>query len=137
MTQAARARQRATVRRLAAGDLSNRAIARKVGVSESTVRRWRTDDAPRDAGGAAPVTQAGAPCHAPLVVPVDADMADHLAVLAEAGHDVHDAVRACVELVADAYRYAWDYGLYLRGVPPEFRVRVRGDALPVPRARAR
>lgn len=114
MSASTRAGQRAAVRDLAAQEVSNRTIARQVGVSESTVRRWRAAESAPDA----------------LAVPVDAELREHLAVLCEAGLDTAAAVRMALGLIADAYEYAWDYGLCERGTAPEIRVRIKGDALP-------
>lgn len=151
MTTPTNARQRARVRRLASQELSNRAIAGRVGVSESTVRRWRADDASMtqqaaigDAPTDAPATQGDAPTDAPVAHPaaplaaspaaltlqVDADMAHHLAVLAEAGHDAQAAVCRALEFLADGYAYAWDYGITRRGTAPVMRVQVKGDRAP-------
>jgi IS30 family transposase len=128
-TQAARTRQRAKVRRLAEQGASNRTIAVKAGVSESTVRRWRKDDAPAAQEAASPGASPGAPDDV-LTVALDNDLRDHLAVLAETGHDAQSAVTLALETIADAYRYAWDYALTERGTPPEIRVRIKGDQLP-------
>lgn len=128
-TQITRAKQRAKVRHLAGRELPNRAIARKVGVSESTVRRWRAEDAPHRA--AAPVTDA--PPAAPpqtLTVALDSDLSYHLGVLAEAGHDPQEAIGKAVAFLSDAYAYAWDYGVNERGVVPEIRFQVKGDQWP-------
>jgi hypothetical protein len=143
-----RDRQRATVRHLATQELSNRQIAVRVGISESTVRRWRTDDAATDAATThpapsddAPVTHPGAPddapdAHAaradaphdaPFDLHVDDDLRAALAVLAAAGHAPRDAVRMAVILLADAYQSAWDYDITPRGTAPAVRVMVRHD----------
>lgn len=129
LTQKTRARLRAKVRRLAEQNLSNRVIAVKAGVSESTVRRWRAGDAAVTQQAAPPDAPHDAPSDA-LTVALDDELRDHLAVLAEAGHDAQAAVTRALELVADAYRYAWDYGLAERGTPPNLRVRIKGDQLP-------
>lgn len=76
------------------------------------------DDATHDAPGDA------------LTVVLDDELRDHLAVLADAGHDAQAAVAMALSAVADAYRYALDYGLTQPGTAPEIRVRVKGDALP-------
>lgn len=78
------------------------------------------------------VTDASSPASEPdhLTVPLDADMRDHLAVLTEAGDAPADAVTRAVELLADAYRGAWDYGLYQRGQRPDIRLHVKGDMPP-------
>lgn len=127
--QMTRAKKRAKVLNLVDRGLPNRAIAAKVGVSESTVRRWRTDDAPHRA--AAPVTDAppAAPPHT-LTVALDGDLSYHLGVLAEAGHDPQEAIGKAVAFLSDAYAYAWDYGVNERGVVPEIRFQVKGDQWP-------
>lgn len=129
LTQVTRARQRAKVRHLAGRGLSNRVIASKTGVSESTVRRWRADDAPHRA--AAPVTDAPADASpGTLTVALDDELSYHLGVLAEAGHDTQQAVEKAVAWLSDAYASAWDYGIYDRGKVPELRFRVKGDPWP-------
>lgn len=116
MSAATRARRRAKARLLADQGLSNRVVAKRVGVSESTVRRWRAEDR----AVAAPET---APEPAPLHLPVEGDFAEDLAVLTEAGGTAREAVKLAVQLLADAYRCGWDYGLYERTERPAVRVR--------------
>lgn len=118
MSAATRAKQRAKAHRLAEQGVSAKATAKRVGVSESTVRRWRAAD------------RAAAPAEQLLTVVLDDDLHDHLKVLAEGGHDAQTAVATALELIADAYRCAWDYGTYERGTAPEIRVRIKGDPLP-------
>lgn len=141
-----RARRIARVLRLTEQGESARVIAKKIGVSEATVRRWRrtpraTDDAPEcdtaassctadDAPECVTDASPGASPPAHLTVPLDADLRAHLDVLAEAGHDPLDAVTRAVELLADAYRRAWDYGLYPRPQRPDIWVHVKGDMPP-------
>jgi hypothetical protein len=84
--------RRDAVRQLAGQGRSNRAIARHVGISEATVRRWRSDDAPT------------------LTIPLDDDLAADLATLTTNGNQPSDAVRAAVRHMADAYRRAWEHG---------------------------
>jgi len=124
-----RAKKRTRVRHLAGRGLSHRAIARKVGVSESTVRRWRTADAPHRAAAPANDAPAALPLDT-LTVTLDPETRRLLAVLAEAGHDPTSAVQLALDLIANTYEYAWDYGLAERGTAPEIRVRVKGDQLP-------
>lgn len=125
MSAATRAKQRARALQLAGQGTSSKAVAKRVGVSESTVRRWRAAERAEQDGatGTEPAEQL-------LTVALDDDLRDHLAVLAEGGHDAQAAVAMALELIADSYRSAWDYGTYERGTPPEIRVRVKGDWVP-------
>lgn len=95
--------RRVEVRQLAGQGMSNRAVARRVGVSEATVRRWRRDDADET--------------HDAISVVLDDDLHDDLNVLAEVGMFADAAIRFTVQLVADAVRSAWDYGDVARGAP--------------------
>lgn len=132
MSASTRAGQRAAVRGLAAQEVSNRTIAKQVGVSESTVRRWRASDAPHRVTDSVrepdatpvPVTADDATDDA-LTVPLDDDLRDRLKVLAEAGYAPEAIIQLALGLVADAYAYAWDYGLTERGTAPDIQVMVR------------
>lgn len=131
MTAATRARRRAKARLLAEQGLSNRTIAKRVGVSESTVRRWRAEDRAAECVTAAPE---GAPPAAEqpaapdaLTVPYDDALRDDMAVLTAAGLAPDAAVMLAVQLLADAYRTAWDYGLYARDERPAVRARPHRD----------
>ena len=64
-------------------------------------------------------------------MPLDDDLRYHLAVLAKAGHDPQAAIGKAVELMSDAYAYAWDYGTTERGTAPELRFQVKGDRWPL------
>lgn len=131
MTAATRTRRRAKVRTLAEEGLSNRAIAKRVGVGESTVRRWRAADCAAAAPEGAPDT-APPPADGPatLAPPDDADFRDDLAVLAQAGLEPGTAVTLAVQLLADAYRSAWDYGDVPRGARPRVHVITNGASAP-------
>lgn len=120
LTQVNRARQRAKVRHLAGRGLSNRVIAGKAGVSESTVRRWRADDAPHRA--AAPAIEAPAAPPDVLTVPYSGPLRDDLAVLAAAGLDEQRAVGLALRFLADAIEDAWAHQVCPRGVIPLMRV---------------
>ncbi|MFJ9917640.1 helix-turn-helix domain-containing protein [Actinacidiphila glaucinigra] len=126
MTQTAKpslSQRRATVRHLADQGMSARAIGAHLGISKDTVRRdlaataqsGARQDEPRQPcpllGAAPPVGW--------LTIPVDDDLHDHLAVLLAGGHTVTDAIRRSTELLADAYRTAWDYADLPRGVRPD------------------
>lgn len=140
---------REQVRRLIAQGLSNRAIARRPGMpSRDTIGRWRRDlaaPAPTGATGSAPPATpamppgpAGAPPvrQDPADVPVPAwrtltvcfegDLREDLAILTSAGLTQQAAVALAVQLLADAYRSAWDYGHYARGTRPGVRVQITG-----------
>lgn len=144
------ARLRAKVLRLAAEGMTNRAIARRANISESTVRRWRTTDAPDDAPPThndappahestpddAPMTHPDAPTAAPpdtLTVLLDDELRYHLATLAEAGHDAQTAITLALTTLADSYAYAWDYGITTRGTVPAVHIHIDGDPMPRPR----
>lgn len=88
------------------GNLSKRRIAREVGVSEATVRRWLRGDADATT----------------LTVPLTPDLRDDLAVLDEAGLDEAAAIAQAVQLLADAYRAAWDYDDVPRGTAPHITI---------------
>ncbi|MET7477983.1 HTH domain-containing protein [Streptomyces sp. NPDC005648] len=116
--------------------ISARNIAARLGVGKDTIRRDL--DAIRPAQSQpAPEPAAPEPSnapHAPLAEPEGAPLdplsqpvrdlltpearAD-LAVLMEAGHSASFAVRRALEVLADAYRGAWERGLYPRGTAPE------------------
>jgi hypothetical protein len=94
--------RRDDARQLAGTGLSNRKIGRVMGVSEATVRRWLRPDT--------------------LALPLTPDLRDDLAVLAQTGLDDAAAVARAVQLLADAYRTAWDYDDVPRGTAPHIRV---------------
>lgn len=140
-TALARDEQRATVRHLIAQGLGNRAIARHPGTpSRDTVRRWRTEweteqpPVPLHAPPAPDTRATGARQDVPpatpdpdrLTVQVDASLRDDLAVLAQAGVDAQAGIRLAVQLLADAYRTAWDYNQYDRGTRPYIRIEAVG-----------
>lgn len=100
MTTNAPDSRRATVRQLADEGLSNRAIARHVGVSEATVRRWRSAAAPT------------------LTIPFDDDIAADLAIMARAGLDPYRAIRCALGIVAGTYANAWSAGVIPDGEQP-------------------
>jgi hypothetical protein len=133
------------VRDLIAQGWSNRAIARHPGTpSRDTVRRWRnqfaTDDRPAADGApgdappahthAEPAPPGAPPAPDPsadqLTVTLTTDLRGDLAVLTSAGHTPQEAIAAAVQLLADGYGYAWDYGHYDRGTRPDVRTRIVG-----------
>jgi transposase-like protein len=137
----ARDELRRQVRELIGQGLSNRAIARHPGMpSRDTVRRWRTQaatahsdtspDAPPSAppgpGPCATTSEPAPPGADQLTLDTDADLREDLAILAEAGHTPEHAVMYAVQLLADAYRTAWDYADVPRGTRPQVRTQITG-----------
>lgn len=142
------------VRQLLAGDptLSNRDIAGQLGVSKDTVRRDRAELS-REQHPPAQAPAATEPESAPDAPPAEATPAPRdpldeplrrwltpeaqadLALLQEAGHSPGFALRRALEVLADAYRGAWERGLYSRGTAPEItsisvRTRHQGGTQP-------
>jgi hypothetical protein len=134
-----RAELRATVLRLAglrnsdgSRRHSNREIARQLGTSKDTVRRWLVEDAARarhDEAAAEPAEPAPEPpaeqpkTKEQLSMQYDDKLRGHLAVLAEGGLDEAAAVAHCIQFVADAVAGAWAAGVCPRGVLPAMRIR--------------
>ncbi|MFE6362952.1 HTH domain-containing protein [Streptomyces sp. NPDC057806] len=130
--------RQALVRQLLASDptLSNRDIAGQLGVSKDTVRRDRAELS-REQDPPAPDSAATDPEPAPDAPPAEPDDAPRdpldeplrrwltpeahadLALLLEAGHSPGYALRRALEVLAEAYRGAWERGLHPRGTPPE------------------
>lgn len=136
--------------RLLAEGVSNRETARRVGVTETTVRRWRKqvapdappdlrNDAPSDAhpshddapathpeppAAQTPATRDDAPRDV-LVLDLDPDLRDDLAVLAEAGLTAQQAVALAVHFVAFGVNDAWDHQVCPRGILPTMRIQSR------------
>jgi hypothetical protein len=70
------------------------------------VRRWLRDEADANT----------------LTLTITPDLRDDLAVLDEAGLDEAAAVAHAVQLLADAYRAAWDYEDVPRGTAPHIHI---------------
>ncbi|WP_262059700.1 helix-turn-helix domain-containing protein [Streptomyces sp. STR69] len=130
--------RRALVRQLLAKDptLSARAIALQIGVGKDTIRRDLEEirqeqsqpppepeaHAPDDAPEASPVEEADAPrdpMDEPLSNWLTPEARADLAILLEAGHPLGFAIRRALEVLADAYRGAWESGIYPRGIAPQ------------------
>jgi transposase-like protein len=105
--------RRDAVRHLAAQNLSNREIARRTGISEATVRRWRRDDAPAESD--APATQDNV---LTLTLTLDSDLRADLNSMATAGLTPEEAVRTALRIVAGTYENAWALGAVPEGVQP-------------------
>jgi hypothetical protein len=99
--------RRDAVRHLAAQRLSNREIARRTGISEATVRRWRRDDAPATQDNVLTLT-----------LTLDADLRADLNSMATAGLTPEEAVRTALRIVAGTYENAWALGAVPEGVQP-------------------
>lgn len=155
MNASVRAKKRARVRHFAGHGLSSPAIAAKVGVSESTVRRWRAEDAHTPAADsvrtpdATPVSvaqtdaipgsvTAGDVSRAyatdALTVPLDAGLRGHLAVITETGLTEQGAVELALRFLAFALDDAWVHGVTPRGVIPLMSVRSRPADTTTPEA---
>jgi hypothetical protein len=103
--------RRDAVRHLAAQDLSNREIARRTGISEATVRRWRRVDAPAESD--APATRDNV-----LTIPLDDALRRDLATMADVGLNPVEAVRAALAHLAGTYETAWALGAVPYGTEP-------------------
>lgn len=132
MNAATRAKKRARVRHFAGHGLSSPVIAVKVGVSESTVRRWRAEDAHTPVTGSVRTPDAtpdsvtvGDASDDALTVPLDGELRGHLAVIAETGLDTPGAVELALRFLAFALDDAWLNGVCPRGVIPLMSVRSR------------
>ncbi|MCI3277500.1 helix-turn-helix domain-containing protein [Streptomyces cylindrosporus] len=116
--------------------ISARTIAARLGVGKDTIRRdlAAIEAAQRQAASepAAKEPDPAPDAPAPNAVSAPRDPLDEplrrwltpeahadLAVLMEAGHSVSFAVRRALEVLADAYRGAWDRDRYPRGTAPE------------------
>jgi hypothetical protein len=133
MTTDAQTREqvREQVRALLTQGWSDRAIGQLPGMpSRHTVRRWRTSwDAEQNSAhtpeppGAQPDAPPGADR---LVLNLDGNLGEDLAILTDAGLDPQTAVALAVQLLADAHRAAWDYGDAPRGTLIEIRTHAAG-----------
>lgn len=109
--------QRDDARQLVDQGLSNRAVAAQVGVSEATIRRWRGEWRRNDAPDA-------------VTVPLDDELRQALATLADAGYTPAAALRMCAQFVAGALTHSWDHSAMPRGVIPPMRVQFQNWPVP-------